>query len=163
MTLTPSNCPFINYSLRFCAYIVSTEFLYKPDDGNLPQHIISHYRYENPDALIARDHAVKKVMDIKRKMELGSNDPDFTYDLTGVELNLEFTGIPDGEDHSDLAMRHSILDGEPVTRKELMKTLTIERCLLKRMGFDLMDDDPLIKIIEKVSNYALRRVQKPKS
>ena len=85
-------------------------------------------------------------------MELGSNNPDFTYDLTGLELALEVTVEPTDEDQTDIIMQHRILDGEPVTAEGLKEHLTIERCLLKRMGFDLDADDPLLEILEAASN-----------
>ncbi len=146
-----TNCPFFAQNLNFRAYIVQTDYECLEAENRI-KHIISSIKYEHPDALIARDHAVEKVLDIKRRMELGSNDPDFRYDLTGLELALEFAAEPYGEDQSDGIMKHRILDGEPVTAAGLKKYLTIERCLLKRMGFDLDADDPLLEILDAASN-----------
>lgn len=146
MTQIPTNCPLLAYNLAFKSYIVETDYECV-EAKNRIKHIISYYRYEHPDALVARDHAVEKVLDIKRQMELGSNDPDFRYDLTGLEFGLEFTAEPNDEDQTDFTMQHRILDGESVKADGLIKNLTIERCLLKRMGFDLEGDDQLLRIV----------------
>jgi len=155
MTEIPLDCPFINQSLHFSAYIVRTDFLYDPEDENQAVHLIHHYVYEHPNALIARDHAVAKAIDIKKRMELGSDDPNFKYDLTGLELYLEFRLEMCSGDQDGITLRHWILDSEPVTDEGLEKNLAIERCLLKRMGFELMGDDLLLGIVQMLPNKAL--------
>lgn len=83
-------CPFAATTISFNAYVITTDFEYIPDSGEPAKQIQIHYRFECPQAFIARASAIREVRRIKCIMEKGLPDPDAKYQYEGIELWMEY-------------------------------------------------------------------------
>jgi len=99
--------------------------------------MIIKYRYEHPNAIIARTAIMSEIQKIITAIEQGANDPYFEYSFEGLSLSLEYeVDCPfDAEFGTPWLKRFLILDGHPIMRYTLLDRLEAEANLLKSMGY----------------------------
>ena len=78
-----------------------------------------------------------QIRAIKALMEEGADDPDYIYQFQGLHLSLIYQLEYPSSDKSPEIKRWVILNGEPMTRDELLLNLQTETTLLDTMGFKL--------------------------
>jgi len=121
--------------LRFNAYSLHTDYWYYPSTDDVAEHIISRYRYENPDPFLARARAMRKIRRIKDAMEKGVDIPDYRYDFLGLHLTLEYQLEYPCDEQPLVVKKFVILDGNAATTDAILSRLETEAVLLDAMGF----------------------------
>lgn len=133
-------CPLSSPTIRFNAYILHGDYQYAPKTDGVAERTILRFRYENPDPFIARVRAMHQVQVLKTLMEEGADDPDYEYQFQGLHLSLEYQLDYPYEDRQPDIKRWAILNGELISRDELLLNLQTETILLDTMGFKFLRD-----------------------
>jgi len=136
MSAVNPQCPLLTApTVRFNAYALHTDYWYYPSTDDVAEHIISRYRYENPDPFLARARAMQKIRRIKDAMEKGADVPDYCYDFLGLHLTLEYQLEYPCDEHPTVVKKFVILDGNAATDDAILSRLETEAVLLDAMGF----------------------------
>jgi hypothetical protein len=136
MTSVHPHCTlFTAPTVRFNAYILKTDYEYAPKSDKPREHIISRYRYENPDPFLARAGVIRKIRMIKDVLELGSDDLDYNYNFQGLHLTLEYQLENLSDNQPTVVKKFRILDGNATTNDTILSRLETEAVLLDTMGF----------------------------
>ena len=136
MSAVNPQCPLLTApTVRFNAYALHTDYWYYPSTDDVAEHIISRYRYENPDTFLARARVMQKIRGIKDVMEKGADVPDYCYNFLGLHLSLEYQLEYPCDEQPTVVKKFQLLDGNAATTDAILSRLETEAVLLDAMGF----------------------------